>query len=70
MDAGKLCRDHTQARGAGTRELCMRLMPTFDERRAVVMFCSLQVIPLVTAATESSATGTVENNDFHRGGVW
>ena len=62
--------DHTHARGAGTREICMHLMPTFDERRAVAGLCSLQVDPLVMAGTESAATDTVQNDGFHLGGVW
>lgn len=48
----------------------MHLMPTFDERRAVAGLCSLQVDPLVMAETESSATDTVQNDNFHLGSVW
>ena len=62
--------DHTHARCAGTREICMHLAPTFDERRAVAGFYSLQVDPLVMAGAESAAADTVQNDGFHLGGVW
>lgn len=71
VDAGKRHHDHTHARGADTREICMRLMPNFDERRAAAGLCSQQVNPLVIAGTERSSTeDTVQNDDFHLGRVW
>ncbi len=62
--------EHPHARSASMRKICMHLMPTFDERRAVAGLCSLQVDPLVMAETESSATDTVQNDNFHLGSVW
>lgn len=70
VNAGKRHHDHTHARGAGTREFCMHLMPNFDERRAVAELCSEQVNPLVMAETERSTPDTVQNDDFHLGRVW
>lgn len=70
VNAGKRHHDHTLACGAGTWEFRMHLMPNFDKRRAVAELCSEQVNPLVMAETERSTQDTVQNDDFHLGGVW
>lgn len=69
-NAGKLHHDHTHARGICTREFCMYLMLSFNERRVVAELCAMPANPLKMAETERSNPGAVQNDDFHLDRVW